>query len=222
MLNKNINSKTAGIILGIFLIGAIFLVGEEYLSTKNEINGLTQARLQHELDLSEYIRDKSAISKWETGKHVPPAEIIEALEDILIPNSKGLLLKAAGYLYQVIDSNQEQSSQSKEIQTTALIIASNLEKIHNAPSDAMGDPFGDTVYTIGDYIYKGQWVGDDRTKLEEVNIEASIELLKYLKKEKKAFPELANIKEWSDLNYNHITGNFIQRLKARAHRGHFQ
>ena len=49
MLNKNINSKTAGIILGIFLIGAIFLVGEKYLLTKNEINDLTQARVVGEI-----------------------------------------------------------------------------------------------------------------------------------------------------------------------------
>ena len=184
--------------------------------------GLTQAGLQHKLALSEYHYDKSAISKWETGKHVPREAVIEELEEILLPNSKGLLFKAAGHLYQVIDSNQEQSSQSKEIQIAALIIASNLEKIHNAPSDAMGDPFGGTVYTIGDYIYEGQWVGDDRTKLGHVNIKASIELLKHLKKEREAFPELANIKEWSDLNYDHITVNFIQRLIRRAHKGHFQ
>ena len=182
---------------------------------------LTQADLQHELDLSGYHYDNSAISKWETGKHVPCRAVIEELEEIL-PNSKGLLLEAAGHQVTYINNLQMESSQSKELQIAALIIASNLEKIHDAPSDAMGDPFGDTEYTIGNYIYKGRWVGDDRTKLEDVNIEASRELLKHLKKEKEAFPELANIKEWSDLNYNHITGNFIQRLKARAHRGHFQ
>jgi len=111
---------------------------------------------------------------------------------------------------------------SNKLSIALQIIASNLEKIHNAPSAAMGDPFGDTVYTIEDYIYEGQWVGNDRTKLGDVNTEASMELLNHLKKEKEAFPELANIKEWSDLNYDHITVNFIQRLIARAHKGHFQ
>ncbi len=49
MLNKSINSKTAGIIVGISLIGAIFLISQEYLLTKNEINGLTRVRVVKEI-----------------------------------------------------------------------------------------------------------------------------------------------------------------------------
>jgi len=49
MLNKSINSKTAGIILGVSLIGAIFLVSQGYLLTKNEINGLTRAKVVREV-----------------------------------------------------------------------------------------------------------------------------------------------------------------------------
>ena len=122
-----------------------------------ELNNLSQAKLQDKLDDQGYPYDKSAISKWETGLHIPSAEVVEILEDILLPKSNGLLLKAAGYRYQAADSYQlveytkeEQSSQSKELQTVALIIASNLEKLRNAPSPALGDPFGRSAYPVGD------------------------------------------------------------------------
>lgn len=47
----------------------------------------------------------------------------------------------------VADITRE-SPLSKELTTAALIIASNLEKIRNAPSDSLGDPYGHTVLQL--------------------------------------------------------------------------
>ena len=92
-------------------------------------NNVSQAEVLNKLRAQGYSYDKSAISKWETGLHMPRAEVIEILEDILAPKSVGLLLKAAGYLYeaesrfQLEYTREEQSPRSKELQTTALVIA---------------------------------------------------------------------------------------------------
>ena len=109
---------------------------------------------------------------------------------------------------------------SKEHATTALVIASNLEKIYNVPSPALGDPFGNTVYTVGEKVFGGWWVEDDKAKLGDVDRGLAGELLENLKEEGE-FTELVDIGDWSDLNYNLITENFIQRLISRAHRGNF-
>jgi len=41
MLKSNLNLKLVGIILGILIIGTIYLVSQEYLSLQNEINSLS-------------------------------------------------------------------------------------------------------------------------------------------------------------------------------------
>jgi len=152
--------------------------------------------------------------------------VVEILEDILLPSSNGLLLKAAGYLYeaesrfQLEYTREEQSPRSKELQTAALIIASNLEKIRSAPPESLGDPFGHTVFTMGEKVYGGLWVHEDRAKLGDVDRTVAAELLKRLKEEGE-FPELAEIDDWEELKEARVTEDFIQRLISRAHRGNF-
>jgi len=200
----------------------------ELLMHHRKLKALSQAKLRDKIEAWGHRYDKSAISKWETGLHIPSAEVVEILEDILLPKSNGLLLKTAGYHYQAEDSYQlveytkeEQSSQSKELQTTALIIASNLEKFRNAPSPALGDPFGHSAYPVGELVYGGWWIyEEDRAKLGDVDRELAPELLKLLKEEGD-FPELVDIDDWSELNYDLITESFIQRLTVRAYRGNF-
>ena len=187
-------------------------------------NNVSQAEVLNKLRAQGYSYDKSAISKWETGLHMPRAEVIEILEDILTPKSFGLLLKAAGYLYeaesrfQLEYTREEQSPQSKELQTTALIIASNLEKFRNAPPQWLGDPLHRQVYTVREQVYGGWWIYEDQAKLGDVNKNTAAKLLKCLKEEGE-FPELADKSDWSELKETQITENFIQRLIARAHRG---
>ena len=118
------------------------------------------------------------------------------------------------------DKTTQESPYSKELTTAALIIASNLEKIRNTPSDSLGDPFGHTVYTVGEKVYGGWWVYEDRAKLGDVDMKAAAELLKCLKDDED-FPELAGIGDWSELKEAQITEDLIQRLNARAHRGNF-
>lgn len=192
-----------------------------------KLNGLSQEKLRDKIEHWGPDYDKSAISKWETGLHVPPAEVVEILEDILFPRSNGLLLKAAGYRYQAEDSfpsvehiRGKQSPQSKKIQTTALILASNLEKIRNAPAESLGDPFGRKVYTVGKKIYGGWWTYEDQAKLGDVDRKLAPKLFKRLKAEGE-FPELADISNWRKLKETHNTEDFIQHLIARAHRGDF-
>lgn len=123
--------------------------------------------------------------------------------------------------YEAIKSLAEpavrKSTLPKEHATAALIIASNLEKYRNYSSPSSGDPFGHTVYTIGDNVYGGWWIWDDQAKLGDVDKIAAVELLKRLKEEGE-FPELADIEDWTELTDDQITENFIQRLISRAHR----
>ncbi|HUV53411.1 MAG TPA: hypothetical protein VMW64_10120, partial [Dehalococcoidia bacterium] len=187
---------------------------------------MRQAELRDKIEAWGPRYDKSAISKWEIGLHVPTMEVVEILEDILLPSSNGLLLKAAGYLYeaesrfQLEYTREEQSPRSKELQTAALIIASNLEKIRSAPPESLGDPFGHTVFTMGEKVYGGLWVHEDRAKLGDVDRTVAAELLKRLKEEGE-FPELAEIDDWEELKEARVTEDFIQRLISRAHRGNF-
>lgn len=102
--------------------------------------------------------------------------------------------------------------------TTALIIASNLEKIRNTPSLALGDPHGRQIYKVGGKIYGGWWIYEDQARLGDVDRALAAKLLELLKEEEE-FPELADIEDWSALNYSQVTENFIQRLISRAHRG---
>ena len=61
----------------------------------------TQAQLVKRLrDPYPYNYDKyhaSDVSKWETGRSIPPTDVVEALEEILLPAPDGTLLQAAGY-----------------------------------------------------------------------------------------------------------------------------
>jgi hypothetical protein len=115
---------------------------------------------------------------------------------------------------------EQQSQHSEELKTAALIIASNLEKICSAPPESLGDPFGHTVYAIGDKVYGGGWAYEDRARLGDVDREVAAELLAILKKEG-GLPELADINDWSELNDTQITEGFIQKLISRAHHGNF-
>ncbi len=186
-------------------------------------NNASQAEVLNKLRAQGYSYDKSAISKWETGLHMPRAEVIEILEDILTPKSVGLLLKAAGYLYEaesrfqsVVSVMEEQSPRSKELQTTALTIATNLEKYQNEPITFRGTEMD----RVGEIVYGGWWLGEERARLGDVDKKLAARLLICLKKEGE-FPELDNIQDWSELNDTQITVNFILRLISRAHRGNF-
>jgi hypothetical protein len=106
----------------------------------------------------------------------------------------------------------------KDQATTALIIASNLEKIRNAPSESLGDPFGHTVFTMGEKVYGGWWVHEDRAKLGDVDRTLAAALLKRLKEEGE-FPELAEIKDWKELRETVVTEDFIQRIVSMGRRG---
>lgn len=192
-----------------------------------DLNSLSQSELKDRLDTQGYHVTESAISKWENGIHVPRAEVVEVLEDILMPKSIGFLLRAAGYRAEAeirFQSSgmvrEEQSPQSEELQTIALIIASNIEKIRSAPPQSLGDPFGHTIYTVGEKVYGGWWVYEDRARLGDVDRTVAAELLKRLKEEGE-FPELADIEDWEELKEDSVTEDFIQRLISRAHRGNF-
>jgi len=120
----------------------------------------------------------------------------------------------------LVENTTRKSPLPKEHAMAALIIASNLEKYRNVPSPTSGDPFGHTVYTVGENVYGGWWIWDDQAKLGDVDKIAAAELLKRLKEEGE-FPELADIGDWAELKDDQITENFIQRLISRAHRGNF-
>ena len=104
--------------------------------------------------------------------------------------------------------------------TTALIIASNLEKIRNAPAESQGDLLGRRIHRVGKKIYGGWWINEDLAKLGDVDRKLAPKLFKYLKAEGE-FPELAHISNWTKLKESDITENLIQRLVSRAHRGNF-
>lgn len=118
------------------------------------------------------------------------------------------------------DTTARRSPLPKEYATAALIIASNLEKLRNAPPQWLGDPLHRQVYTVGEKVYGGWWVYEDRAKLGDVDKNTAAKLLKCLKEEGE-FPELADISDWTKLKETHNTEDFIQRLIARAHRGNF-
>lgn len=80
----------------------------ELLKEFREARGLTGRKLLELLwDTDEFDRtdadglvrhkyNEPDVSKWESGTTTPPANVVEALEDVL-PTPKGLLLEAAGY-----------------------------------------------------------------------------------------------------------------------------
>ena len=114
------------------------------------------------------------------------------------------------------DNTPQESPHSKELSTTLLIITSNLEKYRNEPAAFLGTE----ITKVWNRVYGGWWIGENRAKLGGVNREVAAELLIRLKDEGE-FPELADIGDWAELADDKITGNFIQRLIARAHMGNF-
>ena len=118
------------------------------------------------------------------------------------------------------DKTTQESPQSKELSTTLLIIASNLEKIRNAPPASLGDPFGHTIYKMEEKVYGGWWLHEDRARLGNVDRTVAAALLKHLKEEGE-FPELAEVEDWKELRETAVTEDFIQKLISRAHRGNF-
>ncbi len=124
------------------------------------------------------------------------------------------------YIKQELHEEEQRAQYSSELTTTALIIASNLEKIRNAPPASLGDPFGHTIYKVEEKVYGGWWVNEDRARLGNVNRKVAAALLKRLKEEGE-FPELAEIEDWEELREIVVTEDFIQKLISRAHRGNF-
>jgi len=58
----------------------------------------TQDQLVQRLHDQGYYKYHGAdVSRWEHGTRIPPADVVEALEDILLPAPDGTLLQAAGY-----------------------------------------------------------------------------------------------------------------------------
>jgi len=113
----------------------------------------------------------------------------------------------------LVETTARKSPLPKDQATTALIIASNLEKYRNEPAAFLGTEINE----VWDRVYGGWWIGEGRAKLGDVDREVAAELLGYLKGEGE-FPELADIGDWSELNDIQITEDFIQRLISRAHR----
>jgi hypothetical protein len=118
----------------------------------------------------------------------------------------------------IAETTARKSPLPEDQATAALMIASNLEKIRNAPAASLGDPFGQKVYTVGEKVLGGWWVYEDRAKLGDVDRTVAAALFKRLKEEVE-FPELADIEDWEDLRESLVTEEFIQRIISRAHRG---
>jgi len=182
--------------------------------------------LQDKLYDQGYFYDKSAISKWETGSHVPSAEVVEILEDILLPKSNGLLLKAAGYLYeaesryQLAEISRQEPRHFEELSITALKIASNLSRYHRNLMT-----IHDSSFSVGSLVYGGHMYemlspnSGVSVELPQVDKTLALYLLSHIKRE---FPELANITDWTELTSDKITEDFLQRLTHRAHKGNFK
>jgi len=118
----------------------------------------------------------------------------------------------------IAETTARKSPLPEDQATAALVIASNLGEIRKAPPESLGYPFGHTKYTIGEKVYGGWWVYEDRARLGEVNRDVAAELLKRLQDEG-GFPGLVDIGDWKELKEDSLTVDFIQRLNSRAHRG---
>jgi len=182
---------------------------------------LTQQALMDKLNSQGYSYTASAISKWESGKRRPPADVVEVLEDIL-ESPKAWLLKAAGYradaqirLSPVVAP--EQAKHFQELSIALLALASNLESYREQIDIDSGSRVGDVVY--------GGWLNDINGILDALSVEmhkvdksVALHLLCHLKEE---FPELANISDWAQLLGDKISHDFIARLELKANRGDF-
>lgn len=191
-----------------------------------KLKALSQAKLRDMIEAWGPRYDKSAISKWETGSHVPRAEVVEILEDILLPKANGLLLKAAGYLYeaesryQLVEISRQEPRHFEELSTTALKIASNLSRYHRNLMTVH-----DSSFSVGSLVYGGHMYemlspnSGVSVELPQVDKTLALYLLSHIKRE---FPELANITDWTELTNDKITEDFLQRLTHRAHKGNFK
>jgi len=182
---------------------------------------LTQHALMDKLKSQGYSYTESAISKWESGKRTPPADVVEVLEDIL-ESPKGWLLKAADYpadaqirLSSVV--NPEQAKHFQELSIALLALASNLESYREQIDIDSGSRVGDVVY--GGWLNLIDGIPDALSvKMRELNKPLALNLLLHLKQE---FPELADINDWAQLLGDKISHDFIARLELKANRGDF-
>lgn len=184
-----------------------------------EQNNVSQAEVLNKLKVQGYSYDKSAISKWETGLHVPRAEVVEILEDVLTPQSVGLLLKAAGYLHEaesrfqsLMVAGKRQTPKDEEYSRILRKIISNLRKYLHSPS------FLSTAHTPGNAIYGDGSAPALLADLEPIDKDAALKLLKLIQGES---PELADIDDWADLPDERISNDFIERLVSMERQGGF-
>ena len=198
------------------------------LNQQRTANRLTLEQLAKKLaDRGCGLYSTSAISEWEQGQTRPPSDVVETLEDILMPLPKGLLLKAAGYMAESelrqlsmldsIESYNPVSSHLGELSMAALILASNFDKYRNVPALFLGftNKIGGLVY--GGAYWMGKEVQGGFTRVEQP---VALNLLSHLQQERD-FPELDNIRDWADLTDDKITPNFIFRLSLKAKAKHF-
>jgi len=185
-----------------------------------ESNGLSQSELNDRLDTQGYPFTESAISKWENGIHIPKAEVVEVLEDILMPKSIGLLLRTAGYRSEAeirfpsSDILRKQMSQEDEkLSKNLRPIIFNLEKY-------LGEYAAVLRYsnTINGTFYNDGSAPAILAKLKPIDRDAALEVLACIKEE---FPELIDLNDWADLPHERISEDFIQRLISKEHRGNF-
>jgi transcriptional regulator with XRE-family HTH domain len=182
---------------------------------------LTQRVLTEKLKSQGYLRTESTVSKWVRGKRIPPADVVEVLEDILeLP--KGWLLKSAGYTAdaQVRSSsvvNSEQARHFQELSIALLSLASNLESCQEQIDENSGPEIGEVLH--GGWLNMIDGVADALSvRMREVDKRLALNLLQHLKQE---FPELNDISDWAQLTEDKITDDFIARLKLKANRGDF-
>jgi hypothetical protein len=116
---------------------------------------------------------------------------------------------------------QEIERHRKELSHAALAIASNLERYRNPLTswknpDQIGElAYGGTVYEIlPSPLNSGQIV-----ELEKVDKDMALNLFAHVGAK---FPELADIKDWTELTNDKITDDFINRLRLQAYLGNFK
>ena len=150
---------------------------------------------------------------------LPVGKIIQLLSEL--PEIREFVLELRpDYAEHELHEEEQRVQDSDELSTTALVIASNLEKYRNFSSPSEKDPLSRSVYTVRENVYGGWWIFDDQARLGDVDKKAAERLLKCLKEEGE-ISELEDIKDWAELKDDIITENFIQRLISRAHRGNF-
>ncbi len=182
---------------------------------------LTQQALKDKLKSQGYCYTESAISKWESGKRRPPADVVEVLEDIL-ESPKAWLLKAAGYradaqirLSSIVDTDQAEHFQ--KLSVALLALALNFESYLNNRGFGFPGTIGEVVYG-GSLNVIGRAPDALSIEMREVDRPLALNLLLHLKQE---FPELANISDWAQLTGDKISRDFVARLELKANRGDF-